>query len=820
MTPRGGPRKAGTPSGPTVDLDDEAARAPAIVGRKAAVLARLRADGERVPAGLVVLPGADPHQAAARVVGRFGDDPVAVRSSSVAEDLAGSSFAGQYRTELGVVGAEAIARAIGTVRSSAASTTAQGHADTVASMPVLIMPMLAPDAAGVAFSRNPVTGEDEAIVEAVPGLGEGLMSGEVTPQRFVCRGLAQPEEAEGPGATAITVERAAEVAALAIRLAERFGAPQDVEWAIEDGQLHLLQTRPITALPIHPAIDVPAPRETWVRADENYTKPVRPLELSVWAPRLEASTRAAYAELGAPVESMRYRSIGGWMYARFVPPMDQGKDDQASPPAWVFGLMLRLVPAMRRMMRTAAEMWASDLSTRAADRWDDGGRAAMRARTRELRGVDRAALGDPELVGYLTDVLDHLQVASDVHARLWGLGTALPSGHLGVVCERLLGWGPTETLRLLQGFTDVADAADDLDALVDALVRDPRTVQLLRDDPAAILGDPGSAGQALRAHLDRHGHQMVGMDLGHPTWAEDPRPLLAMIAARMDRRDVIREDPRVTARVAEERARRELVDRPEDLATFEDALARARRGIGYGDDTEADVLEAFALVRYAVMEAGRRLAASGALERPDDVLFLDEDELFAALRGGRVTADLDRRRGEYLWAKGHQGPKRYGPQPTAFPSMRWAPKGARPFLEAMVWVMDRMTPTPVTEPAPDGVLVGTPASPGRATGTVRVIRDPSEFPRIQPDDVLVCPCTVAAWSVVFPLVSAIVTEVGGPLSHPGILAREFGVPAVLGVDDATTRLYDGLRVTVDGTAGRVEMVAGPQPVLEAAVGSR
>lgn len=794
-----------------LDLDDEAARAPGTVGTKAAMLARLRAEGERVPPGLVVLPDADPREAARRIVEQFGDEPVAVRSSSVAEDLAAASFAGQYRTELGVSGSDAIALAIRAVRASAADASARGYAAASAPMPVLIMPMLDPDAAGVAFSRNPVTGEDEVIIEAVEGLGGVLVSGEATPQRFVGLGLQPPQEEEVGGPSAITVEQAGEVAALARRLAERSGTAQDVEWAIAEGQLYLLQSRPVTALPIAPNIELPGPRETWVRADENYAHPVRPLEFSVWAPRLEASTRAAYAELGAPVECMRYRSIGGWMYARFVPPMDQGKDDQANPPAWLFGLLLRVVPPFRRMMRTAAEMWESDLSTRAANAWDHGGRAAMRARTRELRNQDRTALDDPALAAHLRDVLEHLQAASDVHARLWGLGTAMPSGHLGVVCERLLGWSPTETLQLLQGFTDVTDAANDVDALADALAADPQAVRLLHDDPAAIADLSGPAGTALRAHLDRHGHQMVGMDLAHPTWAEDPRPLLATVAARLDRRDVNRDGGKDAARKAEARARRDLADRPEDLAVFEDALARARRGIGYGDDTETDVLQAFALVRYAVMEVGRRLTTRAALARPEDVLFLEEDELFAALDSGTVTADLDQRRGEYLWAKGHRGPKRYGPEPPSFPSMRWAPRRARPFLEAMVWVMDRMVPTQVTEPSPEGVLVGTPASPGRVTGTVRVIRDPSEFPRLQPADVLVCPCTVAAWSVIFPLVSAIVTEVGGPLSHPGILAREFGIPAVLGIDEATTRLCDGQQVTVDGTAGRLELLEAPHP---------
>ena len=790
-----------------VDLDDKAARDAASVGTKAAVLSRLRAEGERVPPGLVALPEADPDHVARATVERFGDQPVAVRSSSAAEDLTSASFAGQYRTELAVRGHEALRTAIATVRASAGDAQARGYAAATASMPVLIMPMLDPTAAGVAFSRNPVTGDDEAVVEAVPGLGEALVSGTATPQRFLCRPGDPPREEDGAGSPAISMQQAAEVAALARGLAERLGAPQDVEWAIANGQLHVLQSRAVTALPIAPEIDLPGPRETWLRADENYARPVRPFEFSVWAPRIEASTRAAYAELGAPVETMRYRSIGGWMYARFVPPMDQGKDDEPSPPAWLFGLLLRVVPALRRKMRTAAGIWASDLSTRAADEWDASGRAAMRARTRELRAVDRAALHDTELAAHLEDVLDHLQAASDVHARLWGLATALTSGHLGVVCDRLLGWEPGQTLQLVQGFTNVTDAADDLDVLVDAVAADPEATQLLHHDPARILDLPGPAGEALRAHLDRHGHQMVGMDLGNPTWAEDPRPLLAMVRARIDRRDVGRGDARATATAAEARARQQLANRPDDLASFDQALAKARRGIGYGDDTEVDVLEVFAIVRYAAMEAGSRLAARGAVSRLDEVLFLQEDELLAALRGDTVGADIARRRGEFLWAIGHRGPKRYGPDPPAFPSMRWAPRGARPFLEAMVWVMDRMTPTPVSEQAADGALLGTPASPGRVTGVVRVVRDPSEFPRVQPDDVLVCPHTVAAWSVVFTLVSAIVTEVGGPLSHPGILAREFGIPAVLGVEGATTTLRDGQLVTVDGTTGRVEVHA-------------
>ena len=787
-------------------LSDDAGR----VGAKAATLSKLRAQGERVPEGMIVLPEADAEVAARLAVDRWGSRPVAVRSSSLAEDTASASYAGQYRTVLDVQGMDAIAEAIAEVRESADHASQRGYGRVEsADMAVLLMPMVHAVAAGVAFGANPVTGGEDAIVEAVAGLGESLVSGQVTPQRFTCPPGSTPSEVPGGGSAAISIEQASEVVGLVRRLGTLLGGPQDVEWAIADGQVHLLQSRPITALPVEPAIDLPEPRETWIRADENYAHPVRPLEFTVWAPRLESSFTKVFTEIGAPVETMRYRSIGGWVYSRFIPPMDQGKDDQAAPPAWVFGLLLRLIPPMRKRLRRAAAVWHSELAVQAADDWDDSGREDMRRRTRELRAVGRADLDDEALSAHLAAVLEHLQAASDVHFRLPVLATFLPSGHLGVLSERLLGWSPDQTLRLLQGHSSVTDAADALDEVANAIIADPAATKKLAEDPTSLLHDAGRPGEVLRRHLADYGHRIVGMDFDHKTWAEDPGPVFALIRARLARRmerTAARAEPHADAFEAESEARERLKSRPSDLAEFERALHAARRGVSYGDDTESDVLEALALVRYVGVEAGRRLADRGALTRPDDVWYLTEPELFMALRGEALDVAIERRRAEYLWAKAHRGPVRYGPEPPAWPSMRWVPKDVRPFLEAMTWAIDKMTSSPV-EPSSDGSLSGTGASPGRVTGKVRVIRDPSEFDRIEPDDVLVCPCTIAAWSVVFPIVSAIVTEVGGPLSHPGILAREFGIPAVLGVGNATTLLRDGQTVIVDGTAGRVEVLA-------------
>jgi pyruvate,water dikinase len=288
----------------------------------------------------------------------------------------------------------------------------------------------------------------------------------------------------------------------------------------------------------------------------------------------------------------------------------------------------------------------------------------------------------------------------------------------------------------------------------------------------------------------------------HPTLAEAPATLLTMVARRMDGNPAETAPSREAAAGREAEARKLLADRPADLARFEERLEAARRRSRYIDETELPVIEALGLVRYVAMEIGRRLVARGAVRAIDDVLFLSDEELLAAARSGRVDADIARRRGEFLWAQSHTPPAFYGPAPAPPPDTRYVPGDARTLMEAVMWFMTHAAPE---RPAPDadGSLRGIPASPGRVTGTVRVIRDPSEFHRLEPGDVMVCPSTKAVWSVAFPLVSAVVTEHGGPLSHPATLAREFGIPAVVGVPDATRLLHDGQVVTVDGAAGRV-----------------
>lgn len=788
-------------------LDDEVARTVAHAGRKAATLAALRAAGEPVPEGLVVAADVAADSAAAAIAIRYRSRRLAIRSSAAAEDRSDASFAGQYLTLLDVDAddAAAVASAIDRVRASAHAPAVLAYDDGPATgISVLVMPMVAAEAAGVAFTSNPVTGAEEVVVEAVPGTGDALVSGHATPQRWVISGHVIAEERRGD-APAIDAAQATAVGALAIRVAERLGQPQDVEWAWADGQVHLLQARPITALPVPAPIEV-GPKEIWVAATETFPHPLKPLEASVWFPRLERSAQTVFEEAGAPIETIRHRLIGGWTYTRIVPPMDAGDDGGAPPPAWVFGVALRLIPSLRRRMRSAAQVWRSNPGERLIDAWEGGGRDAMRARTRDLRAADRSALDDAALAGHLEEVLEHLQSASDIHMRLPILATFLSMGRLGVLVERQLGWPAERAFDLVQGYSDASTAPGrDLDRLCAAIQADPEALRLLAHAPEGLAAHRGPGGEALREFIDRHGHQIVGFDLAHPTWAEDPRPLLALVGARLRRPSSEPRDPAAGAAAAAHEARRVLAERSMDGRTFEEALAGARRARPYGDDTEVDVLEAMGVVRHVALEAGRRLVARGLLDRVDDVFYLTDAELLAALRGGSPVVDISRRRAQVRWAEGNPGPDRYGPEPPPPPDLRFAPKAVRPYLEAVMWAMDRLAGTTVPAPA-DGDLAGMPASPGQATGPARVIAGPSEFDRIEPGDILVCRSTIAAWSVVFPLASGIVTEVGGPLSHPAILAREFAIPAVVGVPGALTRIRDGQMLTVDGGRGLVWLV--------------
>ncbi len=731
---------------------------------------------------------------------------MAVRSSGVAEDLGGASYAGQYETVLGVDDGDALCAAVRTCLASAETERVRAYGGDSAPMAVLVQRQVPADAAGVAFSANPVTGDrHETLVSAVRGLGDRLVSGAATPDEWVVRdGVAErqvtPEDA-------ITPDQAREVAALAERLEAELGAPQDVEWALGGDELVLLQSRSITALPVEPDLDLPGPG-TWTKDATHYAELMTPLGASTFLPALDAGITRMAADYGLLIEGMHNVSLGGEIYGQ---PKPVGGKDGPPPPPLVMGLLARVVPPLRARMKAAERAVRSGLLDDAPGHWEQQWREEFRTATDRLRRVDLAELDDVELAAHLDELLALLEHGQVVHFRLF-IPYAVGVHELAQACEQLLGWSTMQTLDLLAGRSETSsEPARDL-ARLGAEVRAHPAMAGFDGTPAELVARlrqeaPGLAA-AFDDHVERYGHRSLNYDPGGPTLAERPQLAAALLhdAVMAEDRDLAGE---LAARrdEARRRARAALQDAsPAARRRFEDALARAEAVYGLREDNVfwTDNLPC-GLIRRAALEVGRRLAARGQLRRPDDVAYLQIDELRAGLgdRGRALGEVATRRRAEQAWVAAHPGPPFHGPEPAPMPDPRHLPGAGRRTNGALLWFMGHEY-APTAAETSDGIG-GAPGSPGRYTGAVRVIRGEADFHRLRPGDVLVAPVTTPAWSVLFGLAGAVVTDGGGTLAHAAIVAREHGIPAVLNTGDATRRFRDGQQVTVDGTRGVVEV---------------
>lgn len=215
-----------------------------------------------------------------------------------------------------------------------------------------------------------------------------------------------------------------------------------------------------------------------------------------------------------------------------------------------------------------------------------------------------------------------------------------------------------------------------------------------------------------------------------------------------------------------------------------------------------------ALVRFALLESGTRMKERGRIAHRDDVFFLNLAELRAGFPAGtNLRRRVDECKAERARALANPGPASYGVNPGPPPPLTAFPPEVRFSMEALAWVLERIFGTAtLQQPREQEALRGVAAAPGRYTGPARVIMGEDEFDKLEPGDVLVCPITSPVWSVLFPSVGALVTDAGGVLSHPAIIAREYRVPAVVATATATASLRDGQIVTVDGERGIVEVV--------------
>ena len=754
---------------------------------------------------------------------------VAVRSSATAEDLPGMSFAGQQETFLNVRGTDAVLRAV--TRCWASLWTARAIAYRLRlkvdqesiSMGVAIQTMLRSDVAGVLLTADPSTGQRERIVVSSSyGLGEGVVSGLVTPDTFVVDRAsrtittvtlgtkqtavhAAPEQ--GTVTESVSDERRArqalarreleQLVELALRVeAESAGEPQDIEWAVAAGRCWLLQARPMTGLPPAASTDVrwepPVPGTKWIRRQvaENMPEPLSPLfdELYLGDGMKLAMTidmellgyAGAIADTGLPP----FATVNGYAYLC------------ASTAINWRGLPRSLVAFVGgRPMRAAF--------VRAIPNWEGNDLPRHLETIERWKRLEPARAPDATLLDGIRDLVRSEAVywaSTSLVLAAAKNSDALLNRFLSIAMPRS-GLGSAVFLR---GFASKARQAEsELAAIAEQVRASDTAILLVRSTPgprllAALTDDP--AGQvfadSLRDYLERYGHQVYNLDFADPTQIEDPTPVLLSLKAAVDR-------PAGTGPVRQAQLARDRELLVEQTARALDPVRRrlflkivrwAQSFAPFREEALFSIGSAWPTLRRLALELGRRLADAGTLEDPDDVFYLDTEELLAAIRARASDqaepdlVQLARERRELRKARRRLHP------PAAVPAAaRWK---FGPFD-----LSDFETQKRNVDKGP--ILRGFPVSPGRVTAPVSVILSPEDFDAMVQGTVLVCPTTVPAWTPLFAQASALVTDIGGVAAHGSIVAREYGIPAVMGTGNATEQLVSGQRVTVDGDAGTV-----------------
>ncbi|MGZ8750132.1 MAG: PEP/pyruvate-binding domain-containing protein [Pseudonocardia sp.] len=822
-----GVRGTGPEPAAVVELAEIDAGWIALVGGKAAGLGELIQAGECVPEGFCITTAA--HEATCASSGvvpddlrrvivafyeRLGAGAVAVRSSATTEDLPQASFAGQHDTFLNVSGAEAVLDAVRRCWASLASPRAvayreaAGVADDPVRMAVVVQRMVDPVAAGVLFTANPITGtRTEMVVDAVAGLGDVVVDGSVSADHYVLNGQRRTVSAGG----CLSSTELGRLRDAGERLQRRAGVPQDVEWAIDRaGTLWLLQSRAITTLFPLPESSLPGPRVYLeVGHMQGMLRPFTPMGMAAmrvataqWLesvglaaepfdghPGVVAAAGRMYIDLTVLVRSRRHRAKLPAALRIYGPrvsgAMARVLDDPRFAPvpgrpyrlrsvvvvtarlapglvAGMSGALLRPARARARAFRAAAGM------------------ARLQRPQGERTAADRVRLAaelQRPFLGVMTAMLPPLYAAMLARAAAVGLLA-------GVAAESEV----DETLRgAPYNVTTEMDLA--LWRLASAVAGEHR--YLLLHSPPAELAARYRAGELPEFGLDeflrRYGHRGVAeVDVGVPRWAEDAAPVFAALAGYLRVADPEQAPDRRFARAAGEAEAKigELVGRARRTRPVRARLAgfflrRSRQLAGLRELPKFAWLYAFAAMRRELLAVGAELAGRGLLMRADDIVFLDFREALAAAEGQEVRELVAARRADF------QRELRRRSVPGLLLSDGTIPEALTP-----------------RGPVTDGTLVGMAAAPGTVTGRARVIHDPASA-HVEPGEILVAPTTDPGWTPLFLTAGGLVTETGSPMAHGPTVAREYGIPAVICVRDATQLIMTGQLITVDGASGTV-----------------
>ena len=739
---------------------------------------------------------------------RFGAHAAfAVRSSATAEDLPGSSFAGQHDSYLDIVGnlvdPSAILHHVRRCWASLFSERAvayrrrNGFDDRDVRMAVVVQQMVAAEVAGILFTADPVTSNRRvATVEATWGLGEALVSGLVSGDvyRVSHDVVAAAVIAQGTRPT-LTDAQVIRLAQLGRRIEAHFGHPQDIEWCLVGDDFAFVQSRPITTLfPVPERDDDGNHVYLSVGHQQMMTDPLKPLGLSFWqmttpAPTAEAGGRLfvdATRRLASPTSRAALLDVVGRSdpltadalrsvlerdgFIRPVPdenpPGPAGEDapELVTDPAIVTELIGRSEASVAAAKRAVATLSGTELLD------------FIRADIQELRRI-------------LFDPRSHQVFMSAMHATWW-------------LNERLEEWlgekNAADTLTQSVPHNVTSEMGLALLDVADVIRPHPDVVAFLHDgaddgflDQLPELAGGREAREAIQAWLDRYGMRCVGeIDITRPRWSERPATLVPLILG-----NIKNFEPGAGARRFEQGRQaalakeQELLERlralPDGARKAEQTkrmIDRVRTFIGYREYPKYGMISRYFVYKQALLEEAERLVQAHVLRDRDDIFYLTFQELHDVVRSNRVDDQLIGRRKDAFRSYQALTPPR-----------------------VLTSDGEALTGTYRRDDVPAGALIGLPVSAGTVEGRARVVTDVARA-ELDAGDILVTAYTDPSWTPLFLTAAALVTEVGGLMTHGAVIAREYGLPGVVGVPGATTLIRDGQRIRVDGSAGYVELL--------------
>ncbi|MDQ0779700.1 phosphoenolpyruvate synthase/pyruvate phosphate dikinase [Streptomyces aurantiacus] len=798
----------------------------------------------------VVIPG-DLAMAITRALAKSGEDTAyAVRSSATAEDLPTASFAGQQDTYLNVVGPAAVLRHVSRCWASLFTERAvtyrrrNGIDHRTVRMAVVVQQLVFPHAAGILFTADPVTGNRKvATVDAGFGLGEALVSGLVNPDVFkvrhgevVAKAIAAKQRAVHAvpaGGTqevaidsqrqeqpALTDAQAVRLVRLGRRIEAHFGRPQDIEWCLVDDDFQIVQSRPITTLfPVPGPVLLPVSEsETVAEAgdQENHvyvsvghqqmmTDPMKPLGFSMWqltamVPMHEAGGRLfvdVTRRLASPASRAGLLDVMGRgdPLTRDALETVLGRDD--------FVLPLPPLPPLPSLPgagpgRTPAGAASVPIETDPAIVTEliERSQTSVAALRRDIRTKTGPALFDFLLEAFeehkrvLGDPLNVQVIMAGMEATWW-LNDKLREwlGEKNAADTLTLSAPDNVTSQMGLALLDVADVIRPQPEVV-AFLQGVEGDEGFLDELAKLAGGT-EARDAIEGYLDRYGMRCAGeIDITRPRWRERPTTLVPAILDNVrnfepgaaerhfeqGRQKAQRKEQDVLSRL------RALPDGDEKADETKRMIDRVRTFIGYREYPKYGIVSRYFVYKQALLAEAERLVRADVLPEKEDIFYLTFQELHDVVRSHQVDDQLVQQRKDAFRSYHALTP----------------PRVLTSDGEAVTGAYRR-------DDVPAGALVGLPVSAGTIEGRARVILDMAEAD-LEAGDILVTTFTDPSWSPLFVGIAGLVTEVGGLMTHGAVIAREYGLPAVVGVEEATRLIRDGQRIRVHGTDGYVEIL--------------